>query len=354
MSSETDGYRIGFVGDVMLGRLVDQRRREHDPESVWGTTLDRLRGLNAVVINLECCLSTRGSEWRRTNRPFHFRADPDWAIPALEAAGIDVCALANNHVLDYEELGLRDTLTHLEEAGIADAGAGETIDEALEPAVVSVGEDGTSALDVAVVSLTDNTPEYAAGPESPGTAWLRLDDSRHASSEWVPADDESAHSRMRDALERAAETDPDLLVVSLHWGPNMVTEPPEPFREFGRWLIEEGVDVVHGHSAHVFQGIEVHERRPILYDTGDFVDDYRVDPELRNNRSFLFVLSVSADGQPRELRLYPTEIDGCAVFEASADAAEWSRQRMRELSAPLGTQFDREGETLVIDLESES
>ncbi|QFU82481.1 CapA family protein [Natronorubrum aibiense] len=342
--------RIGFTGDVMLGRLIDQRQRTRAVDAVWGTVLERLRGLDGFVVNLECCLSTRGRQWQRTYRPFHFRADPDWAIPALERAGVDACALANNHVLDYEEIALRDTLEHLDTAGIARSGAGETIDEALEPAVFSVGD-----LSVAVVSLTDNTPEYAADEESPGTAWIDIDDWRHDSSSRTQSDDavadERTRQRVRDVVGRARETDPDLLVASLHWGPNMVTEPPDSFQAFARWLIDEGVDLIHGHSAHVFQALEVHEGAPIIYDAGDFVDDYVVDPELRNNRSFLFVLSITDDGTPTELRLLPTEIDDCAVHEASPGAAEWSRERMQNLSEPFGTEFDRDGEALVLALE---
>ncbi|WP_306054037.1 CapA family protein [Natronococcus wangiae] len=326
--------RIGFTGDVMLGRVVDDRQRRRPADAVWGTVLERLRGLDGLVMNLECVLSTRGRQWRRTHRPFHFRANPDWAVPALERAGVDVCALANNHVLDYGEMALRDTLAHLDEAGIARTGAGETLDEALEPAVVSV--DG---LEVAVVSFTDNTREFAADEESPGTAWIAVD-----------VENETTRRRVRDALERAREREPDLLVASLHWGPNMIEEPPESLREFGRWLVEEGVDVVHGHSAHVFHGIEVHEGSPIIYDAGDFVDDYAVDRRLRNDRSFLFVLTVPDDGTPTELRLHPTEIDNCAVHEASPDAADWSRDRMRELSAAFGTEFERAGDSLVLSL----
>ncbi|MDF9744838.1 CapA family protein [Natrinema salsiterrestre] len=356
--------RIGFTGDVMLGRLVDDRQRSRPADAVWGTVRERLRGLDGLVINLECVLSTRGREWQRTHRPFHFRADPDWAIPALEAAGVDICSLANNHVLDYEEVALRDTIDALAEAGIAHAGAGETIDEALEPAVLTIDgsgtdgaeqhADGDDGLDVAVVSFTDNTPEYAADEASPGTARIEIDESRRDSRSRTRSDDvddSETRRRVRDALERARETNPDLLVASLHWGPNMVTEPPESFRAFGRWLVEEGVDVVHGHSAHVFQGIEVHEGSPIVYDAGDFVDDYRVDPELRNDRSFLFVLAVTSEGRPPELRLHPTEIDACTVSEASPDAAAWSRERMRELSEPFGTEFDRDGDALVLPLE---
>lgn len=350
--------RIGFTGDVMLGRVVNDRQRRRSVDAVWGPVLERLHNLDGLVINLECCLSTRGQQWQRTYRPFHFRADPDWAIPALEHAGVDVCTLANNHILDYEEVALRDTLDALDEADIAHTGAGETIDEALEPAVRTLEDSNADSddLEIAVIGLTDNTPEYAAGEDSPGTAWIEISESRRDSSSRTQSDDvvddAETHRRVREALERARETSPNLLVASLHWGPNMVTTPPDSFREFGRWLVEEGVDIVHGHSAHVFQAIEVHEGCPIIYDAGDFVDDYRVDPELRNDRSFLFVLSVTADGDPLELRLHPTEIDDCAVGEASSEAAEWSRKRMRTLSAPFGTAFDRDGDALVLSLEA--
>jgi poly-gamma-glutamate synthesis protein (capsule biosynthesis protein) len=330
-------HRIGFAGDVMLGRLVDerQRRRGRDATAVWGDLLGRLRGLDGLVVNLECCLSTRGRPWRRTDRPFHFRADPEWAVPALEVAGVDCCTLANNHVLDFEAVALRDTLDHLDDAGIARAGAGRTLADALEPAAIEVGE-----LTVAVVSLTDNTPEYAATETTPGTARVEID-----------VDDAETRATVRGALDRARERDPDLLVASLHWGPNMVEEPPGSFRAFGRWLVDEGVDLIHGHSAHVFQGVEVHDGRPILYDTGDFVDDYAVDERLRNDRSFLFQVETTETGDPTRLRLTPTEIADCAVGRADPDAAGWCRERMRERSSAFGTAFERDGDGLALDLD---
>ncbi|MCU4751388.1 CapA family protein [Halobacteria archaeon AArc-curdl1] len=328
--------RIGLTGDVMLGRLVDQYHQQRPVVAVWGDLLDQLRALDGLFINLECCLSNRGEPWQRTQRAFHFRADPDWAVPALERAGVDCCALANNHILDFEEEALRDTLDHLDARNIAYAGAGRTRAEAFEPALVTVNE-----LDVAFVSFTDNTPEYAATETSPGTAYVEID-----------IGDEETRAAVQETLNRAREHDPDLVIASLHWGPNMVEEPPDTFQKFGRWLIDEGVDIIHGHSAHIFQGIEVYRGRPILYDTGDFVDDYAVDERLRNDRSFLFEVVVSPTGDLSELRLQPTEIHDRSVHEADDEAAKWSRGRMRDLSTPFGTSFERDGEQLVVDFNS--
>lgn len=327
--------RLGFTGDVMLGRLVDERQRQRPVEAIWGDVLDRLRALDGLFINLECCLSTRGRPWRRTNRPFHFRADPDWAIPALEHAGVDFASLANNHILDFEEPALFDTVDHLDDAGIAHAGAGKTVEDAREPAVVEVG--GST---IAVVAFTDNTPEYAAGPDLPGTVHIEIDRENPETRETV-----------EDALSRAREYDPDVLVASLHWGPNMVEEPSEEFEAFGRWLVDRGVDLIHGHSAHVFQGIEVYDGAPIIYDAGDFVDDYRVDPDLHNDRSFLFEVGVGSAGTIEELRLVPVEIENCTVRTAPPDIADWTRNRMRERSAGFDTTFERDGDHLVVSLD---
>jgi poly-gamma-glutamate capsule biosynthesis protein CapA/YwtB (metallophosphatase superfamily) len=323
---------IGLTGDVMLGRKVDESQRQRPVDAVWGDLRSHLQSLDGLCINLECCLSTRGSPWQRTRRPFHFRADPGWAVPALGRAGVDYASLANNHLLDFEEEALLDTVDALTEADIAHAGAGRTVAAAREPALFSI--DG---LDVAVVSLTDNTPEYAADRTSPGVAHLSMDL------------DESERETVRAILDRARRADPDLLVASLHWGPNMVTVPAEHFRAFGRFLVEEGVDLIHGHSAHVFQGIEVSDGVPICYDCGDFVDDYRVDGALRNDRSFLFEVTVE-DGAVTRLRLRPVEIAECAVHWADDDTARWCRERMRERSRPFGTgdEFERAGNGLAL------
>jgi poly-gamma-glutamate synthesis protein (capsule biosynthesis protein) len=326
--------QIGLTGDVMLGRLVDERQHQRPVTAVWGDLLGHLRGLDGLFVNLECCLSTRGTPWRRTPKVFHFRARPGWAIPALCQAEVDCCALANNHVLDFETIALRDTIARLDDAGIAHAGAGQSVGPALEPAVVQV--DGLS---VAFVSLTDNMPEFAATATTPGTAYIEID----------PAKPETRHTVDR-ALHLARAADPDLLIASLHWGPNMVATPPLSFQRFGRWLVDRGVDVVHGHSAHVFQGIEVYNDGLLLYDTGDFVDDYAVHPTLCNDRSFLFELSVTDEADLTELRLVPTHIDDCSVHSVSPGAVAWWHERMHARSAAFGTPFDRDGKTLVVDL----
>jgi len=325
--------RIGFVGDVMLGRSVNDHWAGRDPAGVWGTTLDRLRDLDGLVLNLECCVSDRGEPW--PNKTYSFRAPPAFAVPALEAAGASVASLANNHVLDFRAPALLDTLAHLDDADVAQAGAGPNREAAFEPAVVDVG-----GLTVATIGLTDRWKPYAATETAAGTAYARLDRS-----------DPVTRLLVRDALERANGHDPDLVVASLHWGPNWETSPAPTQVAFARWLIDNGVDVVHGHSAHVLQGVEVYRGRPIVYDAGDFVDDYLHKPGFQNKRSALFELVVT-DGRLDELHLAPVEIDDETATLADDDAAAWVRETTRERSKPFGTVVERIDDDVSIPLGS--
>jgi poly-gamma-glutamate capsule biosynthesis protein CapA/YwtB (metallophosphatase superfamily) len=325
-------HRLGFTGDVMLGRSVDEHWRERDPTGVWGSMHDHLLGLDGLFLNLECTISARGSP--RPGRTYHFRAHPDWAVAALESVGTSWVSLANNHLLDFGAVALRDTRTHLTRAGVAHAGAGADVAAATTPSLVPVGD-----LDVAVVAFTDQSASYAALPGKVGTAYTELDP-RDLAGRW----------QVGSALREAHAGDPDLTVASLHWGPNWDPTPAKSQRRFARWLVDNGVDVVHGHSAHIVQGVEVYRGRPIIYDAGDFVDDYIVKDGLHNDWSFLFEVEIE-DGIPTALRLVPVEIDDETVNHPGEEAATWLRARMRTLSKPFGTRFERTGDGLALTLE---
>src|SRR5215203_3187441 len=114
---------VALVGDVMLGRGVNETLRSIRPEEPWGDVLPALSSADLRIANLECAITGHDRPWTRTPKVFHFRADPR-AVEVLRAARIDACSLANNHTLDFEEQGLLDTLRHLEAAGIRYAGAG--------------------------------------------------------------------------------------------------------------------------------------------------------------------------------------------------------------------------------------
>ncbi|MDX1373436.1 MAG: CapA family protein, partial [Nitrososphaeraceae archaeon] len=129
------------------------------------------------LLNLECAISSKGKEWKKTFKVFHFRANPD-AIKVLNSAGIDYVSLANNHILDYHVEGLLDTIDLLDKYNISHSGAGKDLKNAIKPAFIEkklkINQDTTKKLDlkkyenikdsirIGLVSLTDKQPEWEA------------------------------------------------------------------------------------------------------------------------------------------------------------------------------------------------
>jgi Bacterial capsule synthesis protein PGA_cap len=121
-------------------------------------------------------------------------------------------------------------------------------------------------------------------------------------------------------------------LVSPHWGPNMTSRPPSYVRAAARALITAGATLVAGHSAHVFHGAAPR----VLYDLGDFVDDYAVHRDLRNDLGMLFIVALEARG-PGDLEAVPLKLDHCHTRLATGDEAACIRRRFIQACAPLGT-----------------
>ena len=299
-----------LAGDTMLGRGVAEELGKRPPESLVDSAIVEIaRAADLVVLNLECCISERGAP--APGKVFTFRAPPA-AVEVLQHLGVDCVTLANNHALDYGLDAFLDTLAYLREAGIAYAGAGEDDEEARSPALL----DG-----LPIVALADHEPGFAAGPGRPGIAF---DDLRHGVPAWLR---ESA----RGAL------------VCPHWGPNMALSPVPHVRAAARELREAGASLVAGTSAHVFQGVEAN----VLYDLGDFLDDYARDAMLRNDLGLLFLVELEADG-PRRIEAVPLRLDYAFTRLAERDEAGWIRRRLRKACAELGTEVREEAGRLVV------
>lgn len=310
--------RIAIVGDVMLGRWVNKLLRDRSAEDPWGDCLDLLNKADWRICNLECALADTGHPWTETPKVFHFRSDAK-NVAVLQAAGIHVVSLANNHALDYGYEALSETQQNLARAGIAQAGAGENAEEAQQPALMIV--DG---LQVGLIAFTDNQPEWEAKEETAGVFYAP-----------VERPDERTQ-RLLDSVA-AAKAKADLLVVSAHWGPNWGYAPRKGEVRLAHELIEHGADIVFGHSPHICRGIEIYRNRPILYSTGDFIDDYAVDPKERNDQSFVFHVVV-LDRTIVAVELFPTLIKDCRAMRARGAEKQPIMQHMTDLCQNLDTQ----------------
>lgn len=357
-----------LCGDVMTGRGIDQvlphpappqlyeplvtsalayvelAEEANDPiprpvafAAVWGVALDALDAVrpDARIINLETSVTTSETP---ESKEIHYRMAPANA-PVLGAAGIDLCVLANNHVLDWGRPGLLETLDTLAGAGIRVVGAGRDLVEARAPVAIDV-PGGARVLVVGVGSTDSGIPaDWAAGPGRPGVHLL--------------TDFSDREVRRIAGLIGEVRRPGDVVVASIHWGSNWGFEIPAAHRRFARALIDRaGVDVVHGHSSHHPKAIEVYRDRPIFYGCGDFLNDYEGIPGpegLRDDLVLMYFPSHDIEtGRLERLAMVPLRIRNFRLVHPAPRDREWLRATLARECGRFGHRvIDRDGEFLL-------
>ena len=359
MAQGTSGDRVTlcFTGDVMTGRGVDQLfthasspdlfepfvrdAREYVAlaerkngriarpiayDYIWGDALDEWRRIapDARIVNLETSITTSRDHDR--GKEIHYRMHPV-NVACLRAASIDVCVLANNHVLDWGRAGLLETLDTLERAGVRTAGAGRDHAAAEAPAVVARPGGGRVLVYACGASDSGIPTSWAAGVGRSGVDLL---------PDLSPDTARAIGGRI------AGNRRPgDLVVVSLHWGGNWGYDVPRSHVAFAHALVDAGVDVVQGHSSHHPRPIEIYRDRPILYGCGDFLNDYEGIEgyeQFRGDLSLMYIATLDArTGALARLRLTPMRIAQMRLARASADDTTWLGETMDRISSPFGT-----------------
>ena len=318
---------LGLAGDTMLGRGVGKQLRDQPDRRLFANEVVEAAGqADLFLLNLECCVSERGRRWPDPAKPFFFRAPPV-AAARLADLGVDTVTLANNHALDYGREALVDTIGHLKAVGIRCIGAGRDVDEARRPAVLEV-----AGARVAVIGVADHPRDYSATREAPGIAYADL---RRGVPAWL--------------ADAVASTEADAVVVTPHWGPNMTIEPVAHVRAAARELGEAGATVVAGHSAHVFHGVQRLGRAVVLYDLGDFINDYAVDPERRNDLGLLWLVTLD-EHAPARIEAVPLALDFCFTRLATSQETGWIAKRLADACAPFGLAVTRRKGRLTVDL----
>ena len=354
----TPNVKIFMCGDVMTGRGIDQvLANPSDPlihESymksaagyvklaeqangpiqqpvgfayIWGDALEELNRSAAHVrlINLETSITTSNDYWKA--KGIHYRMHPQ-NVAGLKAAGIDVCSLANNHVLDWGYSGLLETLATLKKVDIKITGAGGNIDEAGAAAMINIG--GQSRVIVFSFGLTTSgiPLNWAAEKNRPGVHLLR--DLSAKSLRYI-------QTRVREVKRKG-----DIVVASIHWGGNWGYDISRKQIRFAHRLVDDiGVDVIHGHSSHHVKAIEVYKDKLILYGCGDFLNDYEGIggyEEFRSDLALMYFATVdSATGKLIALQMTPTQIRRLKVNRASGADARWLKDTLNREGAKFGT-----------------
>ena len=239
-------------------------------------------------------------------------------VNVLNAPSIDCTVLSNNHVIDWERDGLRETLETLHKARIKTAGAGANIAEASAPAIFDV-PDGR-VLVFAMAHLSSGVPpEWAALPARSGVHLL-TDLSRKTAL------------RIAQEIKTVPHKAGDRVIVSIHWGGNWGYDIPREQETFAKTLIDQGgVDIVHGHSSHHPKRMEIYRGRLILYGAGDLINvgigRGRVDPSRADADAALSPQSHNSRGNC----LAATSYGAAVAWAAIRDDRGWPHPRSAEV-----------------------
>jgi poly-gamma-glutamate synthesis protein (capsule biosynthesis protein) len=294
---------------------------------VWGDALGEStwRQADARIVNLETSITRRRQRW--PGKAVHYRMHPG-NVPCLTVARIDVCVLANNHVLDHGRPGLLETLEALGAAGMRVAGAGRDLAEARRPAVVDLAGGGRIVVIAFGMESSGIPPSWAAAADRSGV-------------DLVPTPTEEAAADVTGRVRREKRPG-DVVVASIHWGTNWGYDVPPEHVRFAHRLIEAGVDVVHGHSSHHVRPIEVYRDRLILYGCGDFVDDYEGISgyeEYRADLVLAYVAILEPSGALACLRMWPLRMRRMRLERATRDDAGWLATTLSRIGEEFGSRF---------------
>jgi len=341
---------IGLVGDIMIETPTVHARRSTVPG--FDAALTALRANELAIGNLEMPLSTRGY---RVPKHSNLRSAPEIMDDVL-ALQLDAVSLANNHMMDFGPDAMYDTIDACDRANLPACGAGQDLDAALAPVLLT-----TSTGSVGMISVANTLPvESDAGPGKPGIAPIRIGYSFEIDANLLveqPGTMPVVHSwaveedvaRVKEAI-RALRGQVDTIIIAIHWGvppywlspyQGLLTEYQQPL---AHTLIDAGADVIWGHHSHVMHPVEIYKGRPIIYSPGNFI--------FEGPRSFMepesFIFSITP-GEEYGMAITPIWVDedGFPLL-ANEQQAERIYARLEEISAPFGTRIIRSGDSAQI------
>ena len=335
------------AGDIVLRNRLYV---DGNPVSAgYEKTLHYLRQANLVWASCEVQFSTKGY---RTDAPIAYLVDPNVAAD-LGKAGFSL-TVATNHTRDFGPEAFMDTISHLNQAGIATVGGGKDLSAAQAPHVVQIGE---TKLGVIAVSCL-LPPDYAATESRPGiapiriTQWPEINPVLLATEPGAPM---KMHSRalaedvaVLIAQIKSLRSQVDVLVVSVHWGFGRGNPKAEYQQPLGHAIIDAGADIVLGNHPHSPAGIETYKGKPILYSLGNHIAQQDWDNATPVQKDIFsqidpwsMVCSIVLDNSEiREIEFRATHCDrdGMPVLIDDADVAAPVFADFKRLSAEMHTE----------------
>lgn len=244
------GGDVCFYDDFRL--MGAYRERNGDiKKCISKDLLTQMHEADIFILNNEFTYSDRGAPL--VEKAFTFRSKPE-NVKILKDMGVDIVGLANNHVWDYGEEALLDTMTILEEAGMPYIGAGKNLEEARMPAYFNCGDFTVAYVNATQIERNESPDTRGATTESPGT--FRCFNEMELSN---------LQATIKEAKQKA-----DFVVVYIHWGTENTTEPDWAQNYQAPLIAKAGADLIIGNHTHCLQGIDYFENTPVIYSVGNF------------------------------------------------------------------------------------
>ena len=310
---------LDFTGDINLAEgwstteyLDSQSGGIRDCFSA--ALLEEMQSADILMINNEFTFSNRGTPL--AGKTYTFRADPE-RINVMKELGADVLSLANNHVYDYGEEALLDTLTTIEQARIPVVGAGRNLEEAMKP--VYFIANGRKIAIVAATQIERSTNYTKEATDSLAGVLKTLNPDKFVS------------------VIQKARARSDYVIAFVHWGTENTNDYGSDQVELGRTFVEAGANVVIGGHTHCLQGFDYYNGKPVIYSLGNFwFNNKTVDTGLSQ-------VVIHTDSGKIDFRFLP-----CIQQECVTSLVEDSQERqrildfMQRISAP-GVQVNSDG-----------
>jgi poly-gamma-glutamate synthesis protein (capsule biosynthesis protein) len=363
VGAQDQPFTLALTGDSII-----MQRLQVFKEPAFTKLFDLMRDADAAFTNLETLFHDyeappaheSGGTWMRTDPPI---------LKELTWAGFDLVSRANNHAGDYGALGSQITTRYVREAGLVEAGVGNSLVEAREAKFLE-----TPKGRVALISAASTfTPHSRAGntrgdmPARPGLSPLRftttytvtperLADLRRVAAELSgnppgtgdtlnfggrryvagakPGTSTEPNKQDVDEIARvvkSASALADIVIVSLHChesGANR-SVPADFIPVFAKAVIDAGADVFVGHGPHVLRGIEIYKGKPIFYSLANFI--FQNETVLRMPQDSYEQYSLDDAAQPadyldarydKDRRSFPADRE---YWDSVAVVTKWDR-----------------------------
>lgn len=308
--SNKEQVTMDFTGDINLAEGWSTTRyldgRNGNIQECFSTALwEEMQSVDILMINNEFAYSNRGEAL--AGKAYTFRAEPQ-RVASIVELGTDVLSLANNHVYDYGEEALLDTLDVVEEAGIPYVGAGRNLEEAMKP--VYFIANGRKIAIVSATQIERSTNYTKEATDESGGVLKTLNPDKFLS------------------VIQEADGRSDYVIAFVHWGTENTNHYEGDQIELGRKFIDAGADVIIGGHTHCLQGFDYYNGKPIIYSLGNYwFNDRTIDTGLSQ-------VTIHTDSNEIEFRFLPCIQRGC-VTSLVEDAGE--KQRILEFMQQISS-----------------